>query len=192
METTLKLGSRVVWVREPPFPLECGKVKWKGVLEGEDFCGLEMDRTLPGCGSGWYQNHHLFVCKRGRGVLVAVNGLISERDYMSTTSGKMDKVVVSSKSLQRGGRTRSFDVQPSSHQKTEVVANSPKRVRWSANGEDGGGKSARPTKSREGGTSVNKTVVELSSSSEEEDSIFVLPFIHPPLKMDDAEKISGK
>lgn len=192
METTLKIGSRVVWVREPPFPLESGQVKWKGVLEGEDFCGLEMDRTLPGWGSGWYQNHHLFVCKRGRGVLVAVNGLISERDYMSTTSGKMDKVVVSSKSLQRGGRTRSFDVQPSSHEKTEVVANSPKRVRWSANGGDGGGKSARPTKSREGGTSLNTTVVELSSSSEEEDSIFVLPFIHPPLKMDDAEKISGK
>jgi ubiquitin thioesterase CYLD len=78
---TLKVGDRVVWVRETRgyTTQESGTVRWLGQIENEEIAGIEFDRNL-GLGSGWYKRKQLFSCPLDHGGLVAVAGLILEED----------------------------------------------------------------------------------------------------------------
>lgn len=38
----VKVGDRVVWLREPPQTNEAGKVKWIGIIENEEIAGIEF------------------------------------------------------------------------------------------------------------------------------------------------------
>jgi hypothetical protein len=46
----VKVGDRVVWLRESPYSNESGRVKWIGVIEGEEIAGIEfVSRSTPLC-----------------------------------------------------------------------------------------------------------------------------------------------
>lgn len=38
----VKVGDRVVWLRESPHCNEAGKVKWIGIIEHEEIAGIEF------------------------------------------------------------------------------------------------------------------------------------------------------
>jgi len=79
MGVRVKLGDRVLWLRDGSKSNEAGIVKWIGVIENEQIAGIEFDRPL-GLGSGFFKNQQLFVCRPQYGGLVALVGLILEKD----------------------------------------------------------------------------------------------------------------
>ncbi|XP_021952606.1 ubiquitin carboxyl-terminal hydrolase CYLD isoform X2 [Folsomia candida] len=125
----VKVGDRVVWLREPPQTNEAGKVKWIGIIENEEIAGIEFDRQL-GLGSGWYKNRQLFTCEPQCGGLVAVAGLILEDDYFynpnipssssSPVSPYNDRKVSNKRLTSGGGSAGHSSPSPSSSSSTSL------------------------------------------------------------------------
>lgn len=89
----LNLGERVVWLgNDKP---EHGTVWWMGHLPEiahEWSAGVELDNPVGGIDGCW-NGKRLFKCKPCHGILISINGLIKENDFLGNGVENVDTPV---------------------------------------------------------------------------------------------------